>query len=185
MSYEKYIKYKTKYLNLKTKIHNDRIQMGGASNNFIDNDFLQTLGSSPNSEIFSKNFNLVGGGKKKNTETDLKLPEKLSSIESSSTKSSSSKSSSSESPIDDLPEKLSSSEEDEINKENKEDEEDEKKISDKSLETTESYNEEKLVGGARKLKKKKNVFSESDSELGDSESSLLSFSSIESNSSSD
>ena len=28
MSYEKYIKYKTKYLNLKTKIHNQKIQLG-------------------------------------------------------------------------------------------------------------------------------------------------------------
>ena len=163
MSYEKYIKYKTKYLNLKAEIHNRRIQSGGANNNFVDNDFIQTLGSTPNSEIYNNknNFNLVGGGDEK-SETDVNLPDKLSSSESSKSSDS------------DLPSKLSETPVSESE-------------SVKSVKTTESSekNIDKKLGGARKLKKKRNVFSESDSELDVSESSLLSFSSIESDSSSD
>lgn len=167
MSYEKYIKYKTKYLNLKAEIHNRKIQLGGENNILVDNDFIQTLGSTPNSDIFNNNnYDLIGGGKEK-SETDVNLPDKLSLSSSESSKKSSSLS-------DNLPDKLSSSESSE-----------KKNDSDKSVKTTESSKNEKLVGGARKLKKKRNVFSESDSELDETESSLLSFSSVESESSSD
>jgi hypothetical protein len=172
MSYEKYIKYKTKYLNLKAKIHNEKIQLGGGNNNSVDNDFIQTLGSSPNSDIFNKNFNLVGGAKQK-SESDVGLPDKLSSSsESSKSKDSKSSESSESSESDKLPNKLSS-------------ESSENKNSEKSLKTTETGIDDEIIGGARKLKKKKNVFSESDSELNETESSLLSFSSVESESSSD
>lgn len=136
MSYEKYIKYKTKYLNLKAEIHNNRIQNGGSLKNTYENDFIQTLGSTPNSEIY--NNNLVGGSGV--VESDMGLPSQLSSSE-------------------------------------------------KSLRSEESssYNSNQIAGGTRKIKKKKNVFSESDSDsdFNESESSMLSFSSIESDKSSD
>jgi hypothetical protein len=145
MSYEKYIKYKSKYLSLKAKIHNERIQNGGGSNTMTDNDFIQTLGSTPNSEIYNNQYDLVGGAKKLKDSEDSndELPNNLSSSEEQSS-------------ADGLPNHLSSSEE--------------------------TNNTKK--GGARKLKKKKNVFSESesDSEFNESESSLLSFSSIDSSS---
>jgi hypothetical protein len=162
MSYEKYIKYKTKYLNLKAKIHNEKIQIGGGINNTMnENDFIQTLGSTPNSEIYIKQINLFGGAKESEELTN-KLPDKLSSSESVSDKDSSD---------NNLPEHLSSSESSSSSKSS----------SENSNKT--STIEEKLVGGARKIKKNKNVFSES--ELNESESSLLSFSSVESDSSSD
>ena len=75
MSYEKYIKYKSKYLNLKAAIHNTQIQSGGGYDNNDSDEFIQTLGSTPNSEIF--NNNLVGGGK--NTDTDDLSEKSLSS----------------------------------------------------------------------------------------------------------
>ena len=122
MSYEKYIKYKTKYLNLKAEIHNRKIQLGGENNILVDNDFIQTLGSTPNSNIFNNNnYDLIGGGKEK-SETDVNLPDKLSSSSSESSKNSSSSSS------DNLPNKLSSSESSE-----------KKNDSDKSVKTTESF----------------------------------------------
>ena len=48
MSYEKYLKYKSKYLNLKAQLHNEKIinQNGGANSEGS----LQSLGSSPVSE---------------------------------------------------------------------------------------------------------------------------------------
>ena len=165
MSYEKYIKYKTKYLNLKAKIHNEKIQNGGGARNMMDdNEFIQTLGSTPNSEIYNNQFNLVGGSKK-TTKKQKSSEEKNNSDDS-----------------DHLPYALESSTE-------------EKKLSSDNLSSdnlpdalssSSESPKEKLVGGSRKIKKKKNVFSESDSnsDLNDSESSLLSFSSIESDSSS-
>jgi hypothetical protein len=48
MSYEKYLKYKSKYLNLKAQLHNEKLinQNGGANSE----DSLQSLGSSPASK---------------------------------------------------------------------------------------------------------------------------------------
>jgi hypothetical protein len=170
MSYEKYIKYKTKYLNLKTKIHNERIQSGGGNKIFTENDFIQTLGSTPNSEIFNKNINLVGGAKTKKSN----IYEKSSSSQSNSSSHNNLLSNKSSFSSYNLPNKLSSSRSSENNN------------SDKSLKSTDSkdLNNETFIGGARKLKKNKNVFSESDSELDDTESSLLSFSSVDSTDSS-
>ena len=159
MSYEKYIKYKTKYLNLKAEIHNNRIQNGGSKKNTYENDFIQTLGSTPNSEIYNKNYNLVGGAKLNNSAANLNdssdsymgLPNQLSSSEKSLR-------SEQEGGAVDVEEDMSSYE-----------------------------NSNQIAGGTRKIKKKKNVFSESesDSDFKDSDSSMLSFSSVESDKSSD
>lgn len=48
MSYEKYLKYKSKYLNLKAQLHNEKLinQNGGGNSEGS----LQSLGSSPESE---------------------------------------------------------------------------------------------------------------------------------------
>jgi hypothetical protein len=82
MSYEKYIKYKTKYLNLKAKLHNKNINNTDFSNNIFNkneqvggnNDFINTLGSTPNSEIYNTpnnnnlenvpSNNFIGGSRK-------------------------------------------------------------------------------------------------------------------------
>jgi hypothetical protein len=82
MSYEKYIKYKIKYLNLKANIHNQRIATQNSFINNEENDFINTLGSSPNSE----NNNLIGGNNNNNnnvTESNLSynLPNILTSSE--------------------------------------------------------------------------------------------------------
>jgi len=150
MSYEKYIKYKTKYLNLKAKIHNENLnnqglydnnvsdaifykstnqnnQLGG-NNQLSDNDsFINTLGSTPNSDIYNNNYNDDNKNSKINNNKKSEVLEKL----------------------------YTSSE-------------------DMNYDELEKYN--KLIGGSRKLKKNKNVFSDSDS-------SLLSFSSTDSKSS--
>ena len=55
MSYEKYIKYKMKYLHLKAISHNYKIQLGGTNYVPEDNDFINTLGSTPGSDIFNDN----------------------------------------------------------------------------------------------------------------------------------
>ena len=151
MSYDKYIKYKTKYLDLKAHIHNEKLynetqQIGGGDiNNDSENDFIQTLGTTPNSDIFNNNINkLVGGSHDEQHNESYNLPEKLSPIELSTTN--------------------------------------------KIIETTQTKKKTHF-DGERKLKKTKNVFSESNSEL-DSDfddknsSSLLSFSSVDSDSSS-
>ncbi len=144
MSYEKYIKYKTKYLNLKAEIHNNRIQNGGSKKNTYENDFIQTLGSTPNSEIYNNNNNnnLVGGASGAINESDMGLPNQLSSSEKSL-----------------------------ISEDNQ----------------SSDVNSNQIAGGTRKIKKKKNVFSESesDSDFNESDSSMLSFSSVESDKSSD
>jgi hypothetical protein len=158
MSYEKYIKYKTKYLNLKAKIHNIKIQSGGASTNKNnDSEFIHTLGSTPNSEIYSLQYNLAGGNQKKSE-----------SPESSESKSSETKSESPKSPESESPESPKSPESE----------------SQKS-ESSEPPSEPDQKGGKRKLKKKRNIFSDSEnSDFDTTESSLLSFSSTENVSSS-
>jgi hypothetical protein len=210
MSYEKYIKYKTKYLNLKNNIHNQKIQLDGAKN-ISDNDFIQTLGSTPNSDVFNTNYNLVGGT------NDLNVKSSSSSEKSSSEKSSSEKSlsdnlpnklsSSEKSLSDNLPNKLSSSEKLSSEKSSSEklssEKSSSKKLSskkslseklsskkslseklssEKSLSSENNKSKEQYLGGSRKLKNK-NVFSESDSDFNNSESSLLSFSTTVSESS--
>lgn len=184
MSYEKYIKYKTKYLNLKATIHNKQIQSGGAPSNTHDNDFIQTLGSTPNSDIFNNNYDLFGGAKKKLSEKSVSsnsLPDKLSSSESSESNKLPDELSSSESTK--KSDKLSSSESDKLSDEPSSSE------SNKLPDELSSSESKKLIGGARKLKKTVNVFSESesnsDSDFNGSDSSLLSFSSVASTSSSD
>ena len=191
MSYEKYIKYKTKYLNLKATIHNKQIQSGGAHSVSYDNDFIQTLGSTPNSDIFNNNYHLIGGSKNELSEksvssdsesTNSSLPDKLSSSESKNS-SLPDKLSSSESKNSSLPDKLSSSESTKKSTSS----ESPDNLPDK-LSSSESESESKqLIGGSRKLKKTVNVFSESDSEsdFNESDSSMLSFSSVASTSSSD
>jgi hypothetical protein len=148
MSYEKYIKYKTKYLNLKAEIHNNRIQNGGSKKNTYENDFIQTLGSTPGSEIYNNN-NLVGGA---NDDSDMGLPNHLSSSEKS-LRSEDGQTGGADGPDD----------------------------------QSSDYNNNQIAGGTRKIKKNKNVFSESesDSDFNESDSSMLSFSSVESDKSSD
>ena len=118
MTFEKYIKYKKKYLNLKTIAHNLKIQSDNNIVNSNEDDYINTLGSSPESEIFLKNNDLVGGGD--SIKSDYNLPDKLSSSE----------------------------------------------------ENIKSH-----IGGSRKLKKKKNVFSDSDSDSEFNSDDSLSFSS--------
>ena len=70
--YEKYIKYKTKYINLKIKFHNDKL-VGGDNffTNTDNNDFINSLGSTPKSTI----NNQEGGYNM--TEFNDDLPDKL------------------------------------------------------------------------------------------------------------
>ena len=51
MSYEKYLKYKSKYLNLKAQIHNKRLinQNGGANSDTNSDGSLKSLGTEPDS----------------------------------------------------------------------------------------------------------------------------------------
>ena len=132
MSYEKYLKYKSKYLNLKAQIHNNRLinQSGGADSDVS----LQSLGSSP-----ASNFSQNGGANQASSEID-NLPSKLT----------------------DTPVSSESKPELNINKSN---------------------NNEDLYGGKKLVRKDRDEFSES--EYDTTESSLLSFSSVESSDSDD
>jgi hypothetical protein len=132
MSYEKYLKYKSKYLNLKAQIHNNRLinQSGGADSDVS----LQSLGSSP-----ASNFSQNGGENQASSEID-NLPLKLT----------------------DTPISSESKPELNINKLN---------------------NNEDLYGGKKLVRKDRDEFSES--EYDTTESSLLSFSSVESSDSDD
>jgi len=134
MSYEKYLKYKSKYLNLKAQIHNNRLinQSGGADSDVS----LQSLGSSP-----ASNFSQNGGANQASSEID-NLPSKLT----------------------DTPVSSESKPELNINK-----------ITIK--------NNEDLYGGKKLVRKDRDEFSES--EYDTTESSLLSFSSVESSDSDD
>jgi len=155
MSYDKYIKYKTKYLDLKAHIHNEKLhnetfQFGGKNNNNEDEDILNTLGTTPNSDIFNNNINKLVGGTH-----DLSIDESESELKSELK---------SESDSDNLHEELSST--------------------NKIIETTQTKKHTQL-DGKRKIKKSSNVFSGSDSDINDeTSSSLLSFSSMDSESSS-
>ena len=132
MSYEKYLKYKSKYLNLKAQIHNNRLinQSGGADSDVS----LQSLGSSP-----ASNFSQNGGANQASSEID-NFPLKLT----------------------DTPISSESKPELNINKLN---------------------NNEDLYGGKKLVRKDRDEFSES--EYDTTESSLLSFSSVESSDSDD
>ena len=81
MSYEKYIKYKSKYLNLKAAIHNTQIQSGGGYDNNDSDEFIQTLGSTPNSEIF--NNNLVGGSRNTDKQSSSEVSNKSKDLSKS------------------------------------------------------------------------------------------------------
>ena len=71
MSYEKYIKYKTKYLNLKTLIHNQNIDKNNNLDFFTNeqtggnNSFINSLGSSPETYVSENNsINSLGSSPK-------------------------------------------------------------------------------------------------------------------------
>ena len=130
MSYEKYLKYKSKYLNLKAQIHNNRLmnQSGGADSDVS----LQSLGSSP-----ASNFSQNGGN---NNELDS-----ANSLDSLGT------------------EPLSVAKSEESNKQQDQN--------------------TNLFGGKKLIRKDRDEFSES--EYDTTESSLLSFSSVDSSDSDD
>jgi len=68
MSYEKYLKYKTKYLNLKAEIHNQKIiQNGGAD----DTSELNSLGSEPLSSNENNSFTQNGGAESSESNVSL------------------------------------------------------------------------------------------------------------------
>lgn len=127
MSYEKYIKYKTKYLNLKAEIHNQSLE-SNSDNSETNTDIINNFVDSNN------------------------LPNHLTES------------------LHDL-----ASEESNINLSNDEQIE---------SQTNQSINID-LYGGKKLLRKEENNFSESDSDYNTTESSLLSFSSVESSNSDD
>jgi len=78
MSYEKYLKYKTKYLNLKAKLHNDRLnnnnnnQTGGATNDDNDNFNLpDRLTNEPSSIMSSNQYRLSSDDNNDNDNNEM------------------------------------------------------------------------------------------------------------------
>ena len=78
MSYEKYLKYKTKYLNLKAKLHNDRLnnnnnnQTGGATNDDNDNFNLpDRLTNEPSSIMSSNQYKLSSDDNNDNDNNEM------------------------------------------------------------------------------------------------------------------
>lgn len=150
MSYEKYLKYKSKYLNLKAQHHNDRLinQNGGANSPGS----LQSLGSSP-----ASNFSQNGGGNSLQSlgSSPADDSNQNSGTDTDGTDANGSLQSLGSSPEDSQPED--------------------------QLVPTRSSRE--LLGGKKLVRKERDEFSDSDYDT--TESSLLSFSSVESTDSDD
>jgi hypothetical protein len=75
--YEKYMKYKTKYIDLKITVHNKKLVGGNSFSADTDNgDFINSLGSTPTSIINTQtNDNQTGGNNV--SEINYDLPDRL------------------------------------------------------------------------------------------------------------
>jgi hypothetical protein len=200
MSYqEKYLKYKSKYLNLRAEIHNNnlenRLEQNGGNLDILNIDQLSGTVS-----ITEKKYLMLGGSK----ENDLNLPDKLTETPvSESENNSSSEEKPKEKSVEkskEKPDKLdvdsvdSSSEHEDDHKDNndssseehKDDESHESESQSSESLSPSSSEEIKQKGGKKDEKKKNNKTSWfSDSELVSTDTTFMSFSTLDTSSESD
>ena len=207
MSYqEKYLKYKSKYLNLKAEIHNNnlenRLEQNGGNIDILNVDQLSGTAS-----ITEKKYLMLGGG----NESDLNLPNKLTETPvSESENNSSSEEKPKETPVEksketpvekpkEKPDKLdvdsvdSSSEHEDDHKDNNDssseehkDDESHESESPSSTSLSDSPSEEvKQKGGRKEEKKNKKSSWFSDSDLVSTDTTFMSFSTLATSSESD
>jgi hypothetical protein len=192
MSYqEKYLKYKSKYLNLRAEIHNNnlenRLEQNGGNLDILNVDQLSGTAS-----ITEKKYLMLGGSK----EDDLNLPDKLTETPVSEDKSTSEEK---PNPSHEDKPKSSSETEDNSTSEEKpklsseekpkqtsevEDKNDSEDHSSESLSPS-SSEEIKQKGGKKDVKKNKKSSWFSDSELVSTDTTFMSFSTLDTSSESD
>ena len=197
MSYqEKYLKYKSKYLNLRAEIHNNnlenRLEQNGGNLDILNVDQLSGTVS-----ITEKKYLMLGGSK----ESDLDLPDKLtetpiSESENNLTSEEKSISKSEEKSISKSENNLSSEEKYKTSDVNSDSEDDDKEHDDKehddefssssstslSPSSSESKNQK---GGKKEEKHNKKTAWFSDSELVSTDTTFMSFSTLDTSSESD
>jgi hypothetical protein len=183
MSYqEKYLKYKSKYLNLRAEIHNNnlenRLEQNGGNLDILNVDQLSGTAS-----ITEKKYLMLGGSK----ENDLDLPDKLTETPVSEDKSTSEEKpkltseTEEKSTSEDKPKKV---DDDSSSEHDSEDKDESETHSSESLSPS-SSEEVKQKGGRKDVKKNKKSSWFSDSELVSTDTTFMSFSTLDTSSESD